>query len=168
MSTEKKAEKAPSAGVGMMPLLIIVMGGMLGSGGLSWFLSQRAGHAPAAAAEGEEKGKHAKSDKPAEYVDMGPAFIIALADEGKSRYLQLEMQLMAREHKTLGAVEKHMPRIRNNLLLRLGQESTESLRTREDKERIQAAVLEEVNTILHEEDDSLTVDAVLFTSFVTQ
>jgi flagellar FliL protein len=155
----------------MLPLVLIVVGGMLGSGAISWFMAQRARPAAVAAASEGEKTKAENvtaSNTPAEYLDLGPPFIIALADEGKSRYLQVQMQLLAHDNQALAMVEKSMPTIRNNLLLRLGQERTDTLRTREDKERVQAAVLEEVNGVLHAADEKLKIDAVLFTSFVTQ
>lgn len=174
-TTEKTTAAQSPGGVGMLPLIVVVFGGMLASAGVSWFLSQRSANALMSKLQSSEQAAsgdgHEAADEPvgpAQYHDMGSPFIIALSDEGKTRYLQLEMQLMTRQSATLGELEKHMPRIRNNLLMRLGQEKTETLRTREDKERVQAAVLEEINRILGEADTKSSIEAVLFTSFVTQ
>jgi flagellar protein FliL len=174
-TTESAVVEKKSGGVGMLPLIVIVFGGVLASGGISWFLVQQSAKAMIAKIQSAEDvpsdDAHAATEElaePAEYHDMGTPFIIALSDEGKTRYLQVEMQLMTHQHNALAELEKHMPRIRNNLLMRLGQEKTETLRSREDKERVQAAVLEEVNAILAESGQQASVDAVLFTSFVTQ
>jgi flagellar protein FliL len=153
---------APNKKKGGRKLLwIIVTTVVLGAagGGWWWWQAQAATPAPKAAVTGKA---------PAQYYALEPAFVVNLADQDAVRYLQADVQLMTRDADTRAAFELHTPAIRNRLLLLFGQQSAATLAQRSGKERLQEKALAEVRQLLKTEGAAAKVDAVLFTSLVTQ
>lgn len=147
-------------------LLVLVAAG--GGGGYWYYLQQQ--HAQDAA---KEKSKHKEEQAapvkaPAVYLPLQPSFVVNLSDTEAMRYLQADMEVMARDPKVLEDVKLHMPRIRNRLLLLLGQQRSFDISTREGKEALQAKVLAEIQRVLTDETGRPGVEAVYFTSFVMQ
>lgn len=168
----KPANPAPAGGsskkgliLGGGAALLLAIGG-----GVGYMLLGGKSEPPAEAAEGAEaaagKGK-AKAKAPI-YHALDPAFIVNLADDGGARYLQVEVQVMAREQTVLDAIDTHMPVIRSQLLMLFSQHTSEELRSREAREALKQAVLEEIQRILTAEIGKPGIEAVYFTSFVTQ
>ena len=106
--------------------------------------------------------------KPAHYYALEPAFVVNMADADAVRYLQADVQVVTRDAATLAAVEAHLPSIRNRLLLLFGQQESRQLAQRAGKERLQAAARDEVRALLKAEGGPDKVEAVIFTSLVTQ
>ena len=139
--------------------LAIVLAGA-GGGGWWWQSQQAAAHAASKSA----KPQHA----PAQYYAPEPAFAVNLVDADAVRYLQADVQLVTRDPETRTALETHAPAIRNRLLLLFGQQSAVQLAQRSGKERLQAAALAEVRQVLKQEAAPDRIEAVIFTSLVTQ
>ena len=135
--------------------------GMAGAGAW-WFLQGRAG------AETQAGAAPAASVAPARYYALEPAFVVNLADTTSVRYLQADVQVMTRDEATGTALELHAPAIRNRLLLLFGQQSAAQLAQRSAKERLQEKALAEVRAVLKRERAADKVEAVYFTSLVTQ
>lgn len=114
----------------------------------------------------EESGE--KAPPPAIYAELRPAFVVNLEGPDASRFLQVEVDLMAREQAALDAVTTHNPAIRNNLLLIFGSQRYQDLQTRQGKETLQQRVLEEINSILTQREKGLAIEEVYFSSFVMQ
>ena len=129
-------------------------------GGWFWWSGQ------AQAGEGEDAAAAAKA--PALYYAMEPAFVVNLVDADVVRYLQADVQLMTRDPATSAALELHAPAIRNRLLLLFSQQASSQLMQRSGKERLQEQALAEVVALLRAEGAPDKVEAVLFTSLVTQ
>ncbi|HEY0973710.1 MAG TPA: flagellar basal body-associated FliL family protein [Solimonas sp.] len=160
-----------AGGIGLLIGAVLLSVGA--SAGISWFFSQQALAAiKAASAEPVEgEGAEAVPEKPKApplYMTLEPAFVVNLDDPSGLRFLQLQIELMARDQATLDAVKQHNPRIRNALLMLLGQQQIATLAQREGKEKLQAAVLAEIQTALKAETGKGDVEAVYFTSFVMQ
>jgi flagellar FliL protein len=141
--------------------LFLILGVVLllaaGGGGAWWYSSNAA---PA---------KHAAEPKlPTQYFAMDPAFVVNLADTDAVRYLQADVQLATRDPETLKALEEQAPAVRNRLLLLFGQQTSDQLVQRSGKERLQDRALVEVKSVLKHEGAPDKVDAVIFTSLVTQ
>lgn len=157
-------------GGGLATLLVAVLLSVGASAGVSWFLMQQAVAElkAAAAPEGEDVAAAPQPKAPPVYMPLEPAFVVNLEDPSGLRFLQMQMEVMGRDAKLLEGSRQHMPRIRNALLMLLGQQKIDELATREGKERLQAAVLAEIRKILQEETGQPVVEAVYFTSFVMQ
>jgi len=166
---EVPAKAAPAKSKsGVVLILIAVLLSAGASGGAAWFFAGRGAAAPAATAEGAAE-EH-KPKEPAQYLALDPAFVVNLEDRGVTRYLQVEVQVMGRgkDAHELEVVKAHAPRIRNALLMLFGQQNVADLGSRAGKERLQAQVLTEIQTVLKEETGKPVVEAVYFTSFVMQ
>lgn len=122
--------------------------------------------------------------KPAFYMDLQPAFVVNFEDQTHAAYLQVEMQIMARDKEILDTVVKHMPVIRNNILLILSAQKYEEVKTRKGKEDLQKTLLEAIQKVIGEANPALaankdtkgegkgpapyTIEQVYFTSFIMQ
>lgn len=117
--------------------------------------------------KGEEKGEGGKKGG-ATYFPMTPAFVVNLSDADSSRFLQIDMEVLAKNVEAADAVKLHTPQIRNSVLMLLSQQKFHDIDTREGKEALQAKVLAEIQRILTAETGKPGVEAVYFTSFVMQ
>lgn len=134
----------------------------LGAAGGGWWAWQaRASARPAQKPAAARKAS-------AQYFALQPAFVVNLADTDAVRYLQAEVQLMTRDPATLAALEQHAPALRHRLLLLLGQQSAARLADRRGKELLQQQALAEVRAVLRAEAPEARVEALYFTSLVTQ
>ncbi len=143
-------------------LLILVLLAGAGGGGWWWWQGRQQAQADA------EAGETRPARLPAQYVAIEPSFVVNLADPEGNRYLQADIQVVTRDPATLAAVQAHLPSIRNRLLLLFGQQESRQLAQRAGKERLQAAARDEVRALLKTEGGADKVEAVIFTSLVTQ
>jgi flagellar protein FliL len=167
---------------GISLILVIVLVLVAGGGGAAgvWFLGAKkavaagteAAEAPAAHdehgggdAHGEGKKKVAGAT---EYIAIDPTFVVNTADEDTQHYLQTDVQVMSHDGAVADQIKTHMPRIRNNLLLLFSAQRCADVRDRAGREKLQAAALKEVQDVLQAETGKAGVEALYFTSFVTQ
>ena len=161
---EAVAKSAPKKKKSRKLLWIIVavlFMGAGGGGGWWWWQGQQASAAAA-------HKKTAPERAPAQYFALEPAFVVNLTDADAVRYLQADVQLVTRDAETVKAFETHAPAIRNRLLLLFGQQSAAQLAQRSGKERLQTTATNEVRQVLKKEGAANKVEAVIFTSLVTQ
>ncbi len=146
--------------VGAILLVAVSMGGV-------FFVMQSMGMGG-----GGEKAKVEAShaNDPAIYYPIDPPFVVNFKDRGRTRFLQVSMEVMTRNPEVISAIEAHMPLIRNNILLVLSNHDAEALYSAEGKEMIRQQVMEELKTILVQEIGRVgeQVEGLYFTSFVTQ
>jgi flagellar protein FliL len=167
-------QPAPKRKGSLVKIIVILLIVVAIGGGAAWFFFMR----PAAAhegtagspgtAEGHEGTNAQAGAQQAQYLALDPAFVVNLADEDAQHYLQADIQVMARSAEVLEAVKTHTPRIRNNLLLLFSEQKTTDVRDRAGRERLQAAALHEVQEVIKAETGKPGVEALYFTSFVTQ
>lgn len=105
---------------------------------------------------------------PPKYLAFDPPLVASLEDKGSIRFLQVTVELMARDEKVITDVGTHMPVIRNNLLMLLGGQTVSSLTNREDKEKLRKQALAEVQKIMKANTGEAGVEDLYFTSFVVQ
>jgi flagellar protein FliL len=135
---------------------------------VAFFLSRGAAKPQPSEELPAEAAAPAAPSAPAQYIALDPPFVVNLADASGDRYLQVEVQLMTRTPKMEETLTQHMPVIRNRLLLLFSQQTVEGVRTREAKEALQAEALKEVQAVLTEATGKPGIEALYFTSFVTQ
>jgi flagellar FliL protein len=126
--------------------------------------------AAAAEAEAEEGGEDAEpaAGKTAFYLDFEQPFVVNFQDEGQLRYLQVSVAVMGRDEKMPETVKRHMPRIRNNLVMLFSSLTRDTIVTREGKEKIRAEAQSEVQKILREQTGQPVVEQLYLTSLVMQ
>ncbi len=102
------------------------------------------------------------------YLPLEPPLVATFEDRSAVRFLQLTLEVMARDQDSIEAVQMHMPVIRNNLLMLMGGRTLTDLTSREGKEALRAEALEEVQRILEANTGESGVEELYFTSFVVQ
>jgi flagellar basal body-associated protein FliL len=124
---------------------------------------------PKAAPE-EHKGEHGGGGggKPAQYFSFDPPLVVNFDDTQAVRFLQLQIDVMARDEKVIEQVKQNSPAIRNNLLMLMNNRDYKSLMTREGKEALRQECLKEVQKILKKETGADGVEDLYFSSFVVQ
>jgi flagellar FliL protein len=93
---------------------------------------------------------------------------VSFDQEDGSRYLQLTLQAMARNEKTIAAVKQHAPAIRNSVLFMLSGYELEVLTTQAGKEQLRHDLLGAANEILAKNGTDPGIEELYFTSIVIQ
>jgi len=110
----------------------------------------------------------AELPKEALYVPLDPPFTVNFNDDGRTRFLQVSIEAQTRDPEVAKLIEKHMPVIRNNLVLILSSQTAGELASLEGKERLREEARAGIDRVLEEEAGKGGVEAVYFTSFVMQ
>src|SRR5688572_10420876 len=152
--------QAPAKG-GKSWILIIVSLLVLGGGGFgAWKYF---------AAKGEAKKVVVELKIPPRYVTLDPPFVVNFESQSMVRFLQVTVGIMTRDLAVETMVKDNDPRVRNDLLMILGNQTYESVSTTEGKEALRTRCLESVRTIVKEMGgDPKKVEALYFTAFVMQ
>jgi flagellar protein FliL len=101
------------------------------------------------------------------YYAIDPPLVVNFEDGSAVRFLQISMEVMAKDQKAVDSVQKNMPLIRNNLLLLMSNRDYQSMMSREGKEKLRAEALAEIRNVQKKQGGE-DIDDVLFTSFVVQ
>lgn len=118
--------------------------------------------------EGEEDTNPDGTPRVAVYMDIEQPFVVNFQDEGQLRYLQITISVMTKNPKVVEEMKRHMPLIRNNLVMLFSGQTREGIISREGKEKIRKEAEVEVQKILKEQTGNPGVKALYFTSFVMQ
>ena len=172
--TAEKKKLIVLVGIGVVLLLLSV-------GGTFAVIKMMKGHkaetpkegAATEAADGaakEEAGKEGASSgkEPVIYFPLEPAFLTNFVVNGRPRYLQMSITLMSHDKGTIEAVQKHMPLIRNRLVMLLSGEQFDMLRVRAGREALQLKLTDAVKEVLTKETGKADIENLLFTNFVMQ
>lgn len=128
-----------------------------------------------AVAEEGADGEHKPEEEPAGpskpeafYEVLEPPFLTNYTVQGRPRYLQLTLALMAREQKAIDAAKTHMPVIRSRIVLLLSGEDFAMLQTDAGRLQLQQKILAAVQEILQKESGEAGIEQVFFTALVMQ
>lgn len=103
------------------------------------------------------------------YTSLHPPLVVNFKDSfGDSHYMQLTLEVMARDQKVIDAVKNHTPVIRNALILLYGNVDYDKLTTRAGKEKMLADGLAEIQNVMTQQIGTAGVEAVYFTNLVIQ
>lgn len=169
MADEKEqAKKGEGKNILLWVLILLVL--VIGAGGAALFFTGKLGAPAAEMAQTGAPGAipAAPINAEAQYLSLDPPFVLNYEDQGEMRFVQLSVSAMARSEKTLEAVEAHLPRIRNSLILLFGSQDFRSLSTVAGKEALRESALGAVREVLRTEARVPEVEAVYFTNFVMQ
>ena len=101
------------------------------------------------------------------FYAIDPPLVVNFEDGSAVRFLQISMEVMARDQKAIDSVQKNIPLIRNNLLLLMSNRNYQSLMSREGKEKLRQEALTELRAVQKKQGGE-DVEDILFTSFVVQ
>ena len=163
-TNEASAEESSGGGKGKLFLIVAVVVLLLGSGAAAFvFLSGGEGSGEEVAAE--EPVEEAEPRVPL-YLEMAK-LLVNIEHEGRTRYVQAEMQLMAYDQAVIDQASRDMPAIRDRLIMLFSGQDFAALKTLEGKEALRADARATVNAAL-----GLTppkaISEVYFENFVLQ
>jgi flagellar FliL protein len=117
-------------------------------------------------AAGEAAGP---SSGPALYASLHPPIVVNFKDEaGDSHYMQITMEVMARDQGVINSVREHAAVIRNELILLYSGARYEEVTTHEGKQKMLDEGLAAIQDVMAETTGEPGVEAVYFTSLVIQ
>jgi len=141
--------------VGIVALLVLAGGGF---GAWQFF-----------GAKSEAKKPEAELPIPPRYINLDPPFVVNFEAEAMVRFLQVTIGIMTRDAAVETLIKDNDPRVRNDLLMILGNQTYTSVTTAEGKEALRTRCLESVRAIVKEMGgDPKKVEALYFTAFVMQ
>ncbi|WP_439854867.1 flagellar basal body-associated protein FliL [Pseudomonas yamanorum] len=157
----------PPAGKGKLKLILLIVLALFLAIGLSvgatWYFMHSAQSKPVATAEVNPNVK-----QPAIFEPMLPAFVANFNQNGRQRYLQVSITLLARNQADLDALKVHMPVIRNNLVMLFSAQPFDTLATPVGQEMLRQKVTASVQEVAQKEVGKPVIEQVLFTNFVLQ
>lgn len=110
-----------------------------------------------------------KPSGPPLYLALDPAFVVNFQADQLVRFLQVSVEVMSRDQKTLDLLKANDPVLRNDLLMLLGNQKYSVISTPAGKEQLRAEALAAVRKDLAQAGgDPNKLEAVYFTSFVMQ
>ena len=158
------AEPAPKKSKLMLIIVAAVVLCAAIGGGVYFFTDAK--HEPTAE---DKAGEAADPKAPAVYVKLDPPFVVNFESKGMMRFLQITLEIMTRDPATADLLKQHDPMIRNDLLMLFGNQTYETISTRDGKERLRGEALAVVGKIIEREGGKATsVEQLYFTSFVMQ
>lgn len=120
--------------------------------------------APAA----EETEGNAELPSSAIYIPMQPAFVVNYGGTGRLKYLKAELSIRVADVESATRVRHHMPLIRNSMVMLFSRQTDEDLDTLEGKEMLRQTALNNINTLLMEEEGESGVVDLYFNNLLVQ
>lgn len=163
MSDENLTETGPAAQQGrswlwwFLPCLLL----LAGAGGGAWYTGLLG-----SPADGDTVA--APRELPPLYHTLGDSLVVNFQSPGRARFLQVGIELMTRDRSALETLKSHNAVIRNELIMLFSDKSFEELSSREGKEALQRAALEEVQRVMQEHHGAPAIESLYFTGFLMQ
>jgi flagellar protein FliL len=164
---EKKSPK--------MLIIIIAVILLLGGGGAAYYFlmmsdspeGENTEQIDAKESEDEEESEDSVA-RDVIYYDISKPLVVDFPRGSSAHLIQISVSIMVDKQETSDALQKHDPMIRNNLLMLISKEGSESLSTQEGKEKLRASMLAEIEAVLKKMSINRRVKEVFFTAFVMQ
>jgi len=138
---------------------------LIGSGAAAYFMGLFSAEEEATDTVAEEQ---AEPQKPAIYQSFDAPLVVNFEQRSPVKFLQVDLEVMARDEASIDAFTLHRPMIRNNLLLLLARQDYQEISTPEGKEKLRAEITAEINKIMKERGSEQGIEQVFFTKFVMQ
>ena len=160
------------SGKGKSKLIIIIVGAVLLIGatvGVTLFTAGFFNEEPPEDVNVENKV--IEKDDPSYILIYGvkPTIKVSLPSESGAHFLLLEVSVRTYYDDVYDVVKKHMPRIRNSLVLMLSDINGKGIRTVNGRKKLRKEVLAVIQADVKKYmDDDINIDNVFFTKFVMQ
>jgi flagellar FliL protein len=171
-SGEKKSSKKLILIIGLVVLLL----GGAGAGGWYFFMNkpaEDAGH-QAEAEKHEEAPKHEEEHaeevvEPDVYFEIKEPFLVNFPPGSGVKIIKISLTVLVKGEASVEILKKHMPMVRNNLLMAITSIGAEKAKTVEGKKELQALMLSETGKVMEKMNNNKNpVKDVYFTDFVMQ
>lgn len=173
-------EEAPKSSKKMMIIIIagvvlLLIVGIAGGMFFGGFFDEEPASTSTESSQNEEgeSDSNDTEEAPQEVADISywplePAFVLNFEGKSKARFMQIGLEVATSNEKSYAAVKKHLPVIRNEIVLLLSGQKYEEMVTPEGKEQLRAELIETVNNILMQHKAKKGIENIYFTSFVMQ
>ncbi len=153
-------------------LVLLIVGGVGGMFMMGFFdeASDPAEASQTADGDAKTNSEEGNSEEITEvsYWPLEPHFVLNFEGKSKARFMQVGLEVATSSEKSYAMVKKHLPVIRNEIVLLLSGQKYEEMVTPEGKEQLRAELIETINTILKQHKAPKGIDNIYFTSFVMQ
>ncbi len=112
------------------------------------------------AAEGEE------AQLQSAYHSLKPSLTTNV--QGDAKYVRCDVQIMTKDDRNLEQIQLHSPALRHEMLLLLGDQKGEKLKTPAGKEALRKQALKALGKVMQELTGKNTIDGLFFTAFFVQ
>ncbi len=169
---EEEAEGEEGGGgkskMGLIVIVVVLLAVFAGGGYFAAPYIQDMISPAEAEAETVEEAEPANT-QPALFASLHPPLVINITDSyGESHFLQVTLEVMARDQDVINEVKNHSAVIRNSLILMYGSVDFEFVVQRAGKEKMLSDALEEIREIVKRETGMTGIEAVYFTSLIIQ
>jgi flagellar FliL protein len=156
-------------------LVVLLLGGA-GAGGWYFFMNkpaEDAGH-QAEAEKHEEAPKHEEEHaeeviEPDVYFEIKEPFLVNFPPGSGVKIIKISLTVLVKGEASVEILKKHMPMVRNNLLMAITSIGAEKAKTVEGKKELQALMLSETGKVMEKMNNNKNpVKDVYFTDFVMQ
>jgi len=168
-SDEKKSSKKM---IVIIAIVVLLLGGG-GAGGYFFFM-----HKPEDAEHPVEADKHHEEEKheekteevpePEVYFEIKEPFLVNFPPGSNVKIIKISLTVLVKGESNVEALKKHMPMIRNNLLMSISSIGADKAKTVEGKKELQALMVGEIGKVMEKMNKSNPVKDVYFTDFVMQ
>lgn len=135
----------PPVLIAVVVLVALLAGGGALAGAYFFLLPQvtEASSGSADAVEGEEGEAEPlqRGEGPPQYFSFAKPLLITLDSQGDEKYLQLAFSVLVRHEALMASLQEGEPLLRNDLIIHLGAENPDELRTPEGREGLRNAIL---------------------------
>lgn len=128
------------------------------------------GGTPTAPADGGDAMVVTDLDKQknAIYEQFHPAITVNILEDGKPRFLQLELVVVGYDIADIDALRLHMPAVRNAVLIATSEQDAMALRQPGGQQKLQTVLLGVVQEKMKELYGKVAVEDAYFTKFIIQ
>jgi len=102
------------------------------------------------------------------YFDMSKPIVVDFPKGAAAQHGRITVSMLVEGPEALEVLKKNEPMIRNNLLMLIGAQDAANLNTREGKEMLRKAMMDDVTAVLVKMAGKGQVEEIFFTSFVLQ
>lgn len=113
----------------------------------------------------DEDGEDVKAET--HYIPLKPSFVTNYQAR-KLRYFKTDVSIVATSSATVEAIQRHQLYIRHNLVMLFSSQDETTLNSQEGKQKLQEDALNQVVSVLNEENEPSDVSSILFTSFIVE
>ncbi len=160
----------PEKGKGGMKKIIIIVVALLVVGGAAaafFLMGGDSSESSAGEASADIEKVVEEEEQDPIYHELVKDFVVTFEDGDGIRYLQLSLQIMSFQQEAIDRVDANMPAVRNGLIMLIGAQNYDELKTNEGKESLRKQILDSVQQVARLKSGQKLED-VLFTGFVLQ
>lgn len=168
-------EEQSSGGKSKLPLIgavvaVLAIGGYFATPYVMNMISPPAEVAAEDAANADAtEAEPVDKSKPALFTSLHPPLVVNFRDSfGDPHFMQITLEVMARDQGLIDDVKNYIAVIRNSLILMFGSVDYDLVTTRAGKEQMLADALKEIQDIIEDETGETGIEAVYFTSLIIQ